>query len=52
MPGGSLQSKPIWSNAFGCSAMSAFYVLCRVTTATRVNQAKWRERIASNRLQR
>ena len=24
LPGGSLKSKPTWSNAFGCSATSAF----------------------------
>ena len=27
MPGGSLTSKPTWSNAFGRSATSAFFVL-------------------------
>ena len=27
LPGGSLTSKPTWSNAFGCSATSAFFVL-------------------------
>ena len=27
LPGGSLTSKPMWSNAFGCSATSAFFVL-------------------------
>ena len=27
LPGGSLQSKPTWSNTFGCSATSAFFVL-------------------------
>lgn len=27
MPGGSLQSKPTWSNAFGCFTMPAFFVL-------------------------
>ena len=26
VPGGSLTSKPTWSNAFGCSATSAFFV--------------------------
>ena len=27
LPGGSLKSKPTWSNAQGCSATSAFFVL-------------------------
>jgi hypothetical protein len=27
LPGGSLQSKPTWSNAFGYSTTSAFFVL-------------------------
>jgi hypothetical protein len=27
VPGGSLTSKPTWSNTFGCSATSAFFVL-------------------------
>ena len=27
LPGGSLKSKPTWSNTFGCSATSAFFVL-------------------------
>ena len=27
LPGGLLKSKPTWSNAFGCSATSAFFVL-------------------------
>ena len=26
VPGGSLTSKPTWSNAFGCSATSAFFL--------------------------
>ena len=26
MAGGSLKSKPTWSNTFGCSATSAFFV--------------------------
>ncbi len=27
MPGGSLKSEPMWSNTFGCSATSAFFVV-------------------------
>ena len=27
VPGGSFASKPTWSNTFGCSATSAFFVL-------------------------
>ena len=27
VPGGSLKSKPTWSNTFGCSATSAFFVV-------------------------
>ena len=27
LPGGSLTSKPMWSNTSGCSATSAFFVL-------------------------
>ena len=27
LPGGLLKSKPTWSNALGCSATSAFFVL-------------------------
>ena len=27
LPGGPLKSKPTWSNAFGCSATSAFLFL-------------------------
>ena len=27
VPGGSLTSKPTWSNTFGCSATPAFFVL-------------------------
>lgn len=30
MPGGLLKSKPTWSNASGCSATSAFFVLGQV----------------------
>ena len=26
VPGGSLRSKPTWSNTFGCSATSAFFM--------------------------
>ena len=29
LPGGSLKSKPTWSNTFGCSVTSVFFALCR-----------------------
>ena len=35
MPGGSLTSKPTWSNTFGCSATSAFFVCGDVVPLSR-----------------
>lgn len=45
VPGGSLTSKPTWSNTSGCSATSAFFVLRRFTTVT---QAERRNRITKH----
>ena len=44
LPGGSLKSKPTWSNAFGCSATSAFFVLGDKRRSEPRGKSLWQER--------
>src|ERR1035438_6021787 len=47
LPGGSLMSKPTWSNTFGCSATSAFFVLGDVKLSS-TRRKKRHEKARSN----
>jgi hypothetical protein len=40
-PGGLLKSKPTWSNTFGCSATSAFFVQERSLTFAEHEMIAW-----------